>query len=134
MKEKILEALAGLGFKLEAMENLGYVFDYDGIKFCYMCGEDDRKFLNIGIIGLRPYSETDTRQYYAVVERVNSTMKCVKAYTFADWLGLFYEREMFGDENLADVLRQIILRLEAGLLFARRIIYGIETMSAYGHL
>ena len=43
MKEKILEAFANLGFKLEDADGMGYVFDYEGIRFLYMYNENDEK-------------------------------------------------------------------------------------------
>lgn len=44
MKEKILEAFANLGFKLEDADGMGYVFDYEGIRFLYMYNENDENF------------------------------------------------------------------------------------------
>lgn len=132
MKEKILEALANLGFKLDALENLGYVFDYEDIHFYYRCSDDDESFLNIGIIGIYDYDGDKVSQYCAVSEKINATMKYVKAYTFIDGLGLFYERELFGDENLETVLQYMIFHLEASLIFARKTIAEIEAAFAEG--
>lgn len=36
MKEKILEVLDSLGFKLEEEENLGYSFNYEGLNLLFM--------------------------------------------------------------------------------------------------
>ena len=51
MKEKILEAFANLGFKLEDADGMGYVFDYEGIRFIYMYNENDENFLSIALPG-----------------------------------------------------------------------------------
>ena len=39
---------------------------------------------------------------------------------------LFYERELFGEEDLMTVISRMILHLEAGLSFARKAMTEIE--------
>jgi hypothetical protein len=39
---------------------------------------------------------------------------------------LFYERELFGEEDLMTVISRMILHLEAGLVFARKAMAEIE--------
>lgn len=36
MKEKIFEAFANLGFKLDGSDDTGYVFDYENLHLIYM--------------------------------------------------------------------------------------------------
>ena len=63
MKEKILEAFANLGFKLEDADGMGYVFDYEGIRFLYMYNENDENFLSIALPGFHDYDENNAAQY-----------------------------------------------------------------------
>lgn len=58
MKEKILEAFANLGFKLEDADGMGYVFDYEGIRFLYMYNENDENFLSIALPGFMTMTRT----------------------------------------------------------------------------
>ena len=132
MKERILGALTCLGFRLEAVGNSGYIFDNDGIHFYYQCNDDDENFLNIGIIGVYDYNEDKELQYCAVSEKINATMKYVKAYTFINGLGLFYERELLGSDDIETILRHMIHHLEAGLIFARGTIAEIEALLTCG--
>ena len=125
MKEKILEAFENLGFNLEYNDTLGYSFFYEGINFLYMYNEDDETFLNISVPGI--YDLEDGKETYDVLkEKINSTLKYVKAYTLCNSLWIFYERDLLGNEDLEEVIRHMILHLAAALMFARDIIDKIE--------
>ena len=125
MKEKILEAFENLGFNLEYNDTLGYSFYYEGINLLYMYNEDDEAFLNISVPGI--YDLEDGKETYDVLkEKINSTLKYVKAYTLGNSLWIFYERDLLGNEDLEEVIRRMVLQLAAALMFARDIIDKIE--------
>lgn len=125
MKEKILEAFENLGFNLEYNDTLGYSFFYEGINLLYMYNEDDETFLNISVPGI--YDLEDGKETYEVLkEKINSTLKYVKAYTLCNSLWIFYERDLLGNEDLEEVIRRMVLQLAAALMFARDIIDKIE--------
>lgn len=126
MKEKILEALDSLGFKLEKEENLGYSFNYEGLNLLFMYSEDDTNFLNIALPGIYEANDGNVLQVCALMEKINSTLKYVKAYLFGSSVWIFYERELFGDEDLPLVISRMVLRLESGAQFARKTIAEIE--------
>lgn len=125
MKEKILEAFENLGFNLEYNDTLGYSFFYEGINLLYMYNEDDETFLNISVPGI--YDLEDGKETYDVLkEKINSTLKYVKAYTLCNSLWIFYERDLLGNEDLEEVIRRMVLQLAAALMFARDVIDKIE--------
>ena len=126
MKEKILAAFDNLGFNLEDNESLGYHFYYEGINFLYMYNEDDEEFLNISVPGIYDLKENNKEDYNALKEKINSTLKYVKAYTLGDSLWLFYERDLLGNEDVEEVIRCMILHLAAALIFARDSIEKID--------
>ena len=126
MKEKILAAFENLGFNLEDNESLGYHFYYEGINFLYMYNEDDEDFLNISVPGIYDLEEGNKENYDALKEKINSTLKYVKAYTLDKGLWLFYERDLLGNEDLEEVIRHMILHLAAALMFARESIEKID--------
>lgn len=130
MKEQILEAFANLGFKLEDADGAGYVFDYEGIRYLYMYNEDDENFFSIAIPGFHEFDENNAAQYCALAEKINSTLKYVKAYTLGGSMWLFYERELFGGEDLDVIIPHMIYQLEGGLVFARNARHEIETSFA----
>ena len=126
MKEKILAAFENLGFNLEDNESLGYHFYYEGINFLYMYNEDDEDFLNISVPGIYDLEEDNKEGYNALKEKINSSLKYVKAYTLGKGLWLFYERDLLGNEDLEEVIRHMILPLAAALMFARDSIEKID--------
>ena len=94
MKEKILEAFKDLGFKLEETEGMGYSFNYEGLNLLYMYNENDEEFLNIALPGIVDVEEDRMLQICALLEKINSTLKYVKAYILGNSVWLFYEREL----------------------------------------
>lgn len=126
MKEKILAAFENLGFNLEDNESLGYHFYYEGINFLYMYNEDDEDFLNISVPGIYDLEEDNKEGYNALKEKINSSLKYVKAYTLGKGLWLFYERDLLGNEDLEEVILHMILHLAAALMFARESIEKID--------
>ena len=132
MKEKILEAFRDLGFKLEEEEGMGYCFNYEGLNLLYMYNENDEEFLNIALPGIVEVEENRMLQICALLEKINSTLKYVKTYMLGNSVWLFYERELFGEEDLMTVISRMILHLEAGLVFARKAMAEIEETMTNG--
>ena len=126
MKEKILAAFENLGFNLEDIESLGFSFNYEGINYLYMYNEDDENFLNISVPSIYDLEKDNKEQYEELKEKINSTLKYVKAYTLGDSLWIFYERDLLGNEDLEEVIRHMILHLAAALMFARDSIEKID--------
>ena len=126
MKEKILAAFENLGFNLEDNESLGYHFYYEGINFLYMYNEDDEDFLNISVPSIYDFEKDNKEKYEELKEKINSTLKYVKAYTLGDSLWIFYERDLLGNEDLEEVIRHMILHLATALMFARDSIEKID--------
>lgn len=120
MKEQILDAFKALGFELEEMEGFGYGFHYEGKNYLYLYNEDDEDFLNISIPAVLDIDEENNVGFYQVMDKINSTLKYVKANKLNDSMWLFYERELFGGEDLMVLLSRMILHLEAGLNFLRK--------------
>ena len=155
MKEKILEAFRDLGFKLEEEEGMGYCFKYEGLNLLYMYNENDEEFLNIALPGIVEVEDDKMLQICALLEKINSTLKYIKAYMLGNSVWLFYERELIeqreqsrtcsdyaesrekktegqlcGEEDLMTVISRMILHLEAGLVFARKAMAEIEETMA----
>jgi len=126
MKEKILDAFKALGFEMEELEGFGYGFEYEGKHFLYMYNEDDEDFLNIALPAVLDIDDENNVGFYQVMDKINGTLKYVKANKLNDSMWLFYERELFGGEDLKQLLSRMILHLEAGLMFLRRAMASSE--------
>lgn len=126
MKEKILDAFKALGFEMEELESFGYSFEYEGKHFLYMYNEDDEDFLNLALPAVLDIDNENNVGFYQVMDKINGTLKYVKANKLNDSVWLFYERELFGSEDLKQILSRMILHLEAGLMFIRRAMASSE--------
>ena len=91
-----------------------------------MYNENDEEFLNIALPGIVEVEDDRMLQICALLEKINSTLKYVKTYMLGNSVWLFYERELFGEEDLMTVISRMILHLEAGLAFARKAMAEIE--------
>lgn len=125
MKEKVLETLVNLGFQLEQSE-IGYMFDYEGMHYLYMPNDGDEAFLSISIPMFYHHDEDNTAVCCVLTECLNSELKYLKVYTMADSLWLFYERNLFDNDDLEMIIPHMILSLDEGLKLARKRLDKIE--------
>ena len=119
MKEQILNVFTTQGFQLEEMEGFGYGFQYEGINYLYMPNEDDEEFLNIAVPAILEINDDNTHAALMLMDKMNSTLKYVKANRLGDSMWLFYERELYGGEDLEKLVSRMILHLEAAMNFFR---------------
>lgn len=120
MKEKILEAFKALGFKMEELDEMAFGFSYEGRNFLYIPSDNDEEFLSIALPCVLEEEDADEEIFYQIADKLNSTLKYVKAYKAFDGISLFYERELIGDEDLKMVIRKMIRHLETGLYILHR--------------
>jgi len=124
MKEKILNALVALGFDLEQLDDFGYGFQYEGTNFIWMPNDNDESFLNIAIPAILEKGDTDDSNFYELMNMLNSNMKYIKANTFGDSLWLFYERDVYDEnEDLERILTRMIVHLHGSLMEFRKAIW-----------
>lgn len=126
MKEQILNTFAAMGFQLEEMEGFGYVFQYEGINYLYMPNDDDEDFLNIAVPAIVEINDENIHAAHLLMDKLNSTLKYVKANKLGDSMWLFYERELYGGEDFEKLLSRMILHLEAALNFYRNAMANIK--------
>lgn len=126
MKEQILNTFQQLGFELDELEDFGYGFKYEGLNYLLMQNNDDEDFLSLTVPGLIDVDDVGSEKFYLLMDKINSTLKYMKAWKFGDSLWLFYERELFGEENLEEIITRMIMHLEAGTIFAHRAIREME--------
>lgn len=117
MKEKILNTFAEMGFQLDEMEGFGYGFRYEGINYLYMPNDEDGDFLSLAIPAVFEVTEYNKLAAFILMDKVNSTLKYVKANRYGDSIWLFYERELFGGEDFDSLLPRMIVHLEAANIF-----------------
>ena len=126
MKELILNTFAAMGFQLEEMEGFGYGFQYEGINYLYMPNDDDEDFLNIAVPAIVEINDENVHAAHMLMDKLNSTLKYVKANKLGDSMWLFYERELYGGEDFEKLLSRMILHLEAALNFYRNAMANIK--------
>lgn len=98
-----MEAFKSMGFEMDDLEDLGYGFQYEG-HYLYMPNESDEDFLNIALPAVLDIDDESNVAFYQLMDKLNGTLKYVKANKLNDSMWLFYERELFGGENLEQLL------------------------------
>ena len=61
-----------------------------------------------------------------LMDKLNSSLKYVKANRLGDSIWLFYERELYGGEDFEKLLSRMILHLEAAINFFRNAMANIK--------
>ena len=115
-----MSTFATLGFRLEEMENFGYGFQYEGINYIFIPNKDDEEFLNISIPAIMEITEDNMHSALLLMDKINSTVKYVKAINSCESIWLSYERELLCDEDMEKLVSRMILHLEAAMDFSRR--------------
>lgn len=119
MKEKILETLRELGFKYEESDEAGYLFHYEGINLLLFYDGKDEDFLNISVPCIYDFEDGNALACCALSEKINSTLKYVKAYMLGGSMWLFYERELSGNDDLPQLITRMVLHLDAAFRFVQ---------------
>ena len=126
MNEQMMNVFATLGFQLEEMEGFGYGFQYEGINYLFM-PNDEEDFLNISIPAILEINDDNIHTALMLMDKINSARKYVKANKLGGSLWLFYERELFGGEDLEKLVARMILHLEATIYFFRSTMANLKS-------
>ena len=146
MKEKVLEAFRELGFVVDGFGKALEVFreqefeveyfgdnDYivmrDKRMFIYSYGDNEEKCLIIA--GLVPYDceGFNVFQLYALAEKLNTSLTCIKAYMSGHTLCLAYERGLLSDdEDLKSIISNATALLDEECEAALKILGDIEEL------
>lgn len=126
MKKKVLETLTELGFELEPIEELGYEFDYETTHLMYVPDKKDEDFLVICVPGIYEIEEKYPWVFMELANRLNASLKYIKAYPMKESLWLFYERELMSEEDFLIVIPQIIAHLDIAVPLAHEILTEIK--------
>lgn len=127
MKQKILDALKSLGFKVNDLgENGFYGFRYECNNFMYMYNEHDEDFLNIAAPFVQEIDPDNELLYYQLMDNINSKLKYVKAYRMENDVWLFVEHELMETDDLNTVLMSMIAHLDMGVTIFHDALAKIE--------
>jgi len=127
MKQKILDALKSLGFKVNDLgENGFYGFRYESNNLMYMYNEHDEDFLNIAAPFVQEIDPDNELLYYQLMDNINSKLKYVKAYRMENDVWLFVEHELMETDDLNAILMSMIAHLDMGVTIFHDALAKIE--------
>lgn len=111
MEEKVLDILKDLGFKVVILEDLGYEFIYEGIRYVFLTHEHDANLITISIPSV--YSKENDRlmECFELMYKINNTISCVKTNFYKNSIWLSYEYQIIGGEDLKPVVANMISQL-----------------------
>lgn len=126
MKEEILEAFSNLGFKLEEREENEYSFEYEDIRMLYIYNDNDEDYISVSVPGILSYEDCEMSQMYELMNKINLTLKYVKAYAVNGIMWLSYEHKLMDSDNLIDVIYHITVHLEGAYGFTCKAFLDIK--------
>ena len=125
MNEKVLETMKELGFVTIPVENF-YLFEYEGKGFLYYVDNEGDSFLSVVLPNLMDSDSDDEEEHedkfldlLRMQVEVNNKVKYVKAFVRQDSLWLSYEREVYAEEDLKELIPKMILHLLGASEFVR---------------
>lgn len=112
--EKAYASLAFLGYfpkKIEGNNNALW-FDHEDVRMILCYETDDPEYLVIGVRSVLTDKLCDAETMLKIANKSNAENSYVKAMVINDTeMGLFYERELMGDEDLDIILPKMVSRL-----------------------
>ena len=121
MTEKIQNTFKSLGFDLEKIDDVGHTFKYEGVNYIWLANEDEN-YLSIGIPAIAEEPDEEDVLFYRLVDKFNGTLKYIKLNIVGDSLWMFYERELFGDEeDLEKIVTRMIVQLDMALCYFKKL-------------
>lgn len=122
-----MEAFEELGFQLGQIVEMEWLgFSFEGNKYMYLSDGEEEEYLRISIPYIYELKDDNMNKFVELEEWINSTSICVKACRKGNNLWLFYERKLFGEEDLKLVISHMIMSLDYSLFTAHRYIEEIE--------
>lgn len=122
-KEEVLEKLSVLGFDIEEVPNLGYIFKYEGLTLLYM-PDDDEDFLRFAAPNVFEVTEENRPFVMEMINETNKTVKYSKVCAYVEHVWVFYEYHLFDGTDLEDVIEHILLLIKATVAFFHRLVEG----------
>ncbi len=116
MKEKVLEALRTLGCEPKNL-SFCYGFDYEDMHYLFLPNDNDENFLSFALPGVLKFEDENPLPTYKLMDKLNSSVKYVKATNLDGNAWLFYERELLGNEEMEEVVAAMIYSLESARIW-----------------
>ena len=126
-KELVLSTIEELGFSVKC-DDFGYVFEYEKVFVLYLPDEDDENFLRFALPNIYDITEENKPFVLEVVNETNIALKYSKTCAYDDCVCVYYEHRLFGGEHMEDVIRHILLVLQATAFLFLRKIEGDDTL------
>lgn len=115
-KEIVLEQLRAMGFELIEVEDMGYIFKYEGVNFLYMTDDEDDKFLRIAIPHLFEVTQENRTAVLEAIHETSLILKYVKLFVMCDTaVWAVYEHYLLSADNLPQLLEHILRGLETAV-------------------
>ena len=127
-KENIINKLTELGFELQEVPEMGYVFEYEGMTILYM-PDDDEDFVRFGLPNIFEVTEENRPLVLEVANSTNLTIKYAKVCVYGESVWAFYEYRSFGNEDIEELVEHSLLLLGATLSLFHRKIEGEDTIT-----
>lgn len=107
-KELIINTLEEQGFKLEELDDLGYLFQYGESKFLLMPEDKDDDMLRFALPSIYDVNDDNRAMILDIVNDLNLCIKYTKACVYMDGVWVFYEHRLSGNEDLNALIEHIL--------------------------
>lgn len=120
-KTDIVETLTVMGFEVKGIPKFGSLFKYERLPVAYM-PDNDENFLRFAAPNIFDVTEENRAFVLEVVNETNLTIKYSKVCVYGDQVWAFYERRLFGERDIEDIIEHCLVLLKATVsLFHRKI-------------
>ena len=132
-KTKVMDALHRLGFQLTEYPDFGYVFRYEGLSVFLRFDGDDDEFIRMTLPCIFEGNDDNRVFLLDLVNEANLKQKYVKIVLRDNKVWVFFETDVYSEQELEQVLQHGILSLQAAHLCFGCLVAGLEDLTSFGH-
>lgn len=113
----IVKTLKELGFEPQKYDDLGYVFDMEGIHILYIGDEDTPSFIRFAVPSIFDITDENRAEITGIMYELTKELKYVKAFDINDSVWISYEHCLVSPEELETLVAHIIYSLQHSLVY-----------------
>jgi len=130
-KEKVLNGLKNLGFRLEEVPEIGYSFIFEGLNIILTVDENNQEIVNLALPYIYEGNDDNRVILLDIANEMNLRMKYAKTVLRGNSVWVTFEADVYNEESIEPTLQLGVYSLQAGKFFFDRLMSGEDKMASF---
>lgn len=112
-KEKILNGLKNLGFRLEEVPEIGYSFIFEDLNIIFTVDENNQEIVNLALPYIYEGNDENRVILLDIANEMNLCMKYAKTVLRGNSVWVTFEADVYNEESIEPTLQLGVYSLQA---------------------